>query len=68
MAELEMSPVALVQNPAFGSLLLWNFGRGYQAEDVGGLPLLTSFFLTLPPGASRVDYARHQVDQPKAPG
>ncbi len=48
MAELEMSPVALVQNPAFGSLLLWNFGRGYQAECVGGLPVLTSFFLTLP--------------------
>ena len=48
MAEPDMSPVALVQNPAFGSLLLWNFGRGYQAEDVGGLPVLTSFFLTLP--------------------
>jgi hypothetical protein len=48
MVEQDMSPVALVQNPAFGSLLLWNFGRGYQAEDVGGLPVLTSFFLTLP--------------------
>jgi len=48
MAEQDMSPVALVQNPAFGSLLLWNFGRGYQAEDVGGLPVFTSFFLTLP--------------------
>lgn len=48
MPDPEMSPVALVQNPAFGSLLLWNFGRGYQAEDVGGLPVLTSFFLTLP--------------------
>jgi hypothetical protein len=48
MAEAELSPVALVQNPAFGSLLLWNFGRGYQAEDVGELPVLTSFFLTLP--------------------
>lgn len=48
MAEPDMSPVALVQNPAFGSLLLWNFGRGYQAEHVGGLPVLTFFFLTLP--------------------
>jgi len=48
MAEQEMSPVALVQNPAFGSLLLWNFGRAYQAEDVGGLPVLTPFFLALP--------------------
>ena len=44
MAEPEMSPVALVQNPAFGSLLLWKFGRGYQAEEVGDLPILTSFF------------------------
>lgn len=48
MAEPHMSPVALVQNPAFGSLLLWNFGRGYQAEEIGDLPILTSFFLTLP--------------------
>lgn len=48
MPEPELSPVALVQNPAFGSLLLWNFGRGYQAEDIGDLPVLTSFFLTLP--------------------
>jgi hypothetical protein len=48
MVEPETSPVALVQNPAFGSLLLWNFGRGYQAEEVGSLPILTSFFLTLP--------------------
>lgn len=48
MAELEISPVALVQNPAFGSLLLWSFGRGFQAERVGELPLLTPFFLTLP--------------------
>ena len=48
MAQPDMSTVALVQNPAFGSLLLWNFGRGYQAEDVSGLPVLTSFFLTLP--------------------
>lgn len=48
MAEPEISPVALVQNPAFGSLLLWSFGRGFQAERVGDLPVLTSFFLTLP--------------------
>lgn len=48
MAISELSPVALVQNPAFGALLLWHFGRGHQAEDVGDLPVLTSFFLTLP--------------------
>jgi Family of unknown function (DUF6521) len=38
MTESEISPVALVQNPAFGSLVLWNFGRGFQAEQVGELP------------------------------
>jgi hypothetical protein len=48
MADPEISPVALVQNPAFGSLLLWNFGRGFQAERVGELPVLTPFFLALP--------------------
>jgi hypothetical protein len=48
MAEQEMSPVELVQNQAFCSVLLWNFGRGYQAEQVGALPALTSFFLILP--------------------
>ncbi|WP_455988536.1 three component ABC system middle component [Methylorubrum extorquens] len=48
MSEQNMSPVALVQNPAFGSMLLWNFGRGYQGECVGELPVLTSFFLILP--------------------
>ncbi len=35
MADPEISPVALVQNPAFGSLLLWNFGRGFQLEQSG---------------------------------
>jgi hypothetical protein len=48
MADSEISPVALVQNPAFGSLLLWTFGRGFQAERVGELPVLTPFFLALP--------------------
>jgi hypothetical protein len=48
VSDLELSPVALVQNPAFGAQLLWNFGRGYQAEKVGDLPPLTPFFLVLP--------------------
>jgi hypothetical protein len=48
MAEREISGVALVQNPAFGSLVLWNFGAGFQAERVGELPVLTPFFLALP--------------------
>ncbi|ESZ23039.1 hypothetical protein X734_27990 [Mesorhizobium sp. L2C084A000] len=43
-----MSAVGLVQNPAFGSLLLWSFGSGFQAERVGDLPVLTQFFLVLP--------------------
>jgi hypothetical protein len=44
----ELSPVALVQNPAFGSLLLWSFGRAFQAEKIGALPPMTAFFLVLP--------------------
>jgi hypothetical protein len=46
--EREISPVALVQNPAFGSLLLWSFGRAYQSEKVGELPPMTAFFVVLP--------------------
>lgn len=42
------SPIELVQNPAFGSHALWSFGRGYQAERIGDLPPLLSFFLVLP--------------------
>ena len=48
MPDRDTSPVALVQNSAFGSLLLWRFGRSYQGEKVGDLPPLTSFFLVLP--------------------
>lgn len=45
---IENSPVEIVQNPAFGAHVLWNFGRGFQAETVGELPPLPSFFLVLP--------------------
>jgi hypothetical protein len=48
VADPEISPIALVQNPAFGSYLLWMFGRGFQGERVGELPILTHFFLILP--------------------
>lgn len=48
MTEPEISPVALVQNPAFGSFLLWSFGRSFQSERLGELPVLTPFFLALP--------------------
>jgi hypothetical protein len=44
----EVSPIELVQNAAFGSHVLWSFGRGFQAEKVGELPPLPSFFLVLP--------------------
>jgi hypothetical protein len=42
------TPVDLVQNPAFGALLFWSFGKGFQGERVGELPQLTQFFLVLP--------------------
>jgi hypothetical protein len=42
------SPVEIVQNPAFGAQVLWNFGRGFQTEKIGDLPQLTAFFLVLP--------------------
>ena len=45
---MEISPVEIVQNPAFGAQILWNFGRGYQAAAVGELPQLPLFFLVLP--------------------
>lgn len=48
MAQREISPVGLVQNSAFGSILLWNFGRSYKTERLGDLPQLTLFFLVLP--------------------
>lgn len=44
----QFSPVSLVQNPAFGAVVLWQFGRGFQAEKIDDLPLLNSFFLVLP--------------------
>lgn len=42
------SSVSLVQNPAFGSHLLWSFARGYQNEKLDELSNLTSHFLVLP--------------------
>lgn len=48
MGTAEFSSVALVQNPAFGSHLLWSFGRGYQNEKLDEVPGLLCFFLVLP--------------------
>lgn len=42
------SPVGLVQNPAFGAVVLWQFGRSFQAEKIDALAPLNSFFLVLP--------------------
>lgn len=44
----DFSPVALVQNPAFGAVVLWQFARSFQAEKMDALPPLNSFFLVLP--------------------
>lgn len=44
----DFSPVALVQNPAFGAVVLWQFGRSFQAEKIDALAPLNSFFLVLP--------------------
>ena len=48
MAAVDISSIERVQNPAFGSRILWSFGRGYQEEKIGELTPLTSFFLVLP--------------------
>lgn len=48
MGRDDLSVVARVQNPAFGSRLLWQFGRGYQSERPGELPPLPLHFLVLP--------------------
>ncbi|NLS07649.1 hypothetical protein HGP14_30790 [Rhizobium sp. P32RR-XVIII] len=42
------SSIALVQNPAFGALLLWTFGKAYQQEAVARTAQLPAFFLVLP--------------------
>lgn len=44
----KLSPVEIVQNPAFGAQILWSFGRGYQDERVGALAQLPTLFLVLP--------------------
>lgn len=48
MASAPISSVEAVQNSALGSVLLWSFGRGYQDEVLGQLPLFHLSFLVLP--------------------
>ncbi|CAN7423980.1 three component ABC system middle component [Mesorhizobium caraganae] len=48
MTAMSPSPVALVQNPALGALLLWRFGKSYQEECVIDAAQLHSFFVILP--------------------
>jgi hypothetical protein len=43
-----VSSIEAVQNSAFCSIILWHFGRGYQAEAVGRLPEFHLSFLVLP--------------------
>ena len=47
-SEQSFSAVALVQNPAFGALLLWTFGNAYQKEKITDIPVLPLHFLVLP--------------------
>ncbi|MGJ8534878.1 MAG: three component ABC system middle component [Alphaproteobacteria bacterium] len=42
------SIVVLVQNPAFGAMLLWKFGKAYQKEKINELPEFHCLFLILP--------------------
>ena len=48
MRSVELSPIAQVQNPAFGALLGWRFVRGFQSEKPGELPVFHLLFLLLP--------------------
>ena len=48
MANANISSVEAVQNSAMGAVILWSFGRGYQGEVLGRLPLLHLSFLVLP--------------------
>ena len=42
------TPISLVQNPAFGAMLMWKFCSGFQKERPDALPVLTSLFCVLP--------------------
>jgi hypothetical protein len=48
MAEDAISSVEAVQNSALGAVILWSFGRGYQGEVFGRLPLFHFAFIVLP--------------------
>jgi hypothetical protein len=48
MADNSISSIEAVQNSAMGAVILWSFGRGYQEEVLGRLPLLHLGFLVLP--------------------
>lgn len=48
MATNSISSIEAVQNSAMGAVILWSFGRGYQEEMLGQLPLFHLSFLVLP--------------------
>jgi|SRR5271165_1153500 len=64
MATQELSPIELVQNPAFGAVLLWHSAKAYQTERIGELPQLPLLFLVLPilyHGSTLVDVRSTQL-------
>lgn len=48
MTQSGISSVEAVQNSAMCAVILWSFGRGYQDEVAGRLPLLHFAFIVLP--------------------
>ncbi|MGB3042235.1 MAG: three component ABC system middle component [Xanthobacteraceae bacterium] len=48
MADETISSVEAVQNSALGAVILWSFGRGYQSEVLGRLPVFHFAFIVLP--------------------
>jgi hypothetical protein len=48
MFDTNISSIEAVQNSAMGAVIVWSFGRGYQEEVLGALPLFHLSFLVLP--------------------
>lgn len=48
MSEASISSIEAVQNSAMGAVMVWSFGRGYQEEVLGALPLFHLSFLVMP--------------------
>jgi Family of unknown function (DUF6521) len=48
MPESQLHEVEIVQNPGLGSVIIWKFGLGYQAETGSLSPVMPLVFLVLP--------------------